>query len=158
VSGRLRDVRGQVDPRPVDILADLLAQVVHGQWRRAAVERVLVTPAPIPVRWSVSDLPVAGPVAAAVGDLDVAPAFPPLPGQARVTERQVRAGGGGVSCSRCTPGLARGEWWWSARRGRARAVPRSCYYSKLWRTATDLSTPGMGDRLGVEVPWRKRWC
>jgi hypothetical protein len=21
-----------------------------------------------------------------------------------------------------------------------------------------LSTPGMGDRLGVEVPWRKRWC
>jgi hypothetical protein len=21
-----------------------------------------------------------------------------------------------------------------------------------------LSTPGMGDRSGVEVPWRKRWC
>jgi hypothetical protein len=21
-----------------------------------------------------------------------------------------------------------------------------------------LSTPGMGDRLGVRVPWRKRWC
>lgn len=21
-----------------------------------------------------------------------------------------------------------------------------------------LSTPGMGDRLGVKVPWRKRWC
>jgi hypothetical protein len=25
-------------------------------------------------------------------------------------------------------------------------------------TAGALSTPGMGDRLGVEVPWRKRWC
>ena len=22
----------------------------------------------------------------------------------------------------------------------------------------NLSTPGMGDRLGVKVPWRKRWC
>ena len=21
-----------------------------------------------------------------------------------------------------------------------------------------LSTPGMGDRLGVKVPWKKRWC
>lgn len=91
---RLRDVRGQVDPRPVDILAELLAQAVLGQWRKEAVERVLVTPAPIPIRWSVSDLPVAGPVEAAVGDLEVAPAFPPLPGQVRVTERQVRDGWG----------------------------------------------------------------
>jgi hypothetical protein len=24
--------------------------------------------------------------------------------------------------------------------------------------AARLSTPGMGDRLGVEVPWGKRWC
>jgi hypothetical protein len=32
--------------------------------------------------------------------------------------------------------------------GRA-AVPRS---------GAALSTPGMGDRLGVKVPWRKRWC
>ena len=24
--------------------------------------------------------------------------------------------------------------------------------------APPLSTPGMGDRLGVKVPWRKRWC
>jgi hypothetical protein len=32
-----------------------------------------VTPAPIPVRWSGSDLPVAGPVEAAIGDRDVTP-------------------------------------------------------------------------------------
>ncbi len=25
-------------------------------------------------------------------------------------------------------------------------------------SAAALSTPGMGDRLGVKVPWRKRWC
>jgi Restriction endonuclease len=28
--------------------------------------------------------------------------------------------------------------------------------SRDW--SRDLSTPGMGDRLGVKVPWRKRWC
>jgi hypothetical protein len=26
------------------------------------------------------------------------------------------------------------------------------------RSGAALSTPGMGDRLGVKVPWRKRWC
>jgi hypothetical protein len=74
---------------------------------------------------------VAGPMAAALGDLDVAPAFPPLPGQARVTEHQMRAGGGGVSCSRCMPGLARVEWWCSARQERARAGLGSCWCSTL---------------------------
>jgi hypothetical protein len=90
----LRGMRGQADPRPVDTLVDLLAQAVGGQWRREAIERVLVTPAPIPVHWSVSDLPVAGPVQTAVGDLEMAPAFSPLPGRTRATEQQVRVGGG----------------------------------------------------------------
>lgn len=54
---------------------------VGGQWRQEAAERRLVTPAPIPVGWSLSDLPVAGPVEAAVGTRGMAPAFPPLPGQ-----------------------------------------------------------------------------
>jgi hypothetical protein len=80
VWGFLRGVRGQADPRPVDTLVDLLAQAVGGQWRQEAIERVLVTPPPIPVRWSVSDLPVAGPVQAAVGDLEMASAFPPFAG------------------------------------------------------------------------------
>lgn len=43
------------DPLVADKLADLLAQAVRAQWRKAATERVLVTPAPIPVRWSLSD-------------------------------------------------------------------------------------------------------
>lgn len=37
---------------------------------------------------------MAGPVAAAVGSTDGAPGFSPLPGQARVTEEHLRAGGG----------------------------------------------------------------
>jgi hypothetical protein len=93
----------------VGTLADLLAQAVGGQWRREAAERVLVTPAPIPVRWSVSDLPVAGPVAAAVGERDVTPAFPPLPGQSRVTEDQLRAGGRRGELFAVYAGLASGR-------------------------------------------------
>src|SRR5437763_15496655 len=87
-------VRRPVAPRPVDTLAGLLAHAVQVQWRKEATERVLVTPAPIPVSWSLSGLPVAGPVETAVGDPGVAPAFPPLPDHIRVTEEQLRAGGG----------------------------------------------------------------
>lgn len=36
--------------RSVDTLAALLAEAVRGQWRQAAIERRLVTPAPISVR------------------------------------------------------------------------------------------------------------
>jgi hypothetical protein len=83
------------EPRPSDVLADSLAKAVHKQWQQAAIERVLMMPAPIPVRWSLSDLAVAGSVAAAVGDPGVASVFfPSLPGQTRVTEEQLRAGGG----------------------------------------------------------------
>lgn len=70
-----------------------MAYAVRVQWREAATERVLLVPAPIPVGWSLSKLPV-GPVEAAVGDPNVAPAFPPLPGQCRVTEEDLRVGGG----------------------------------------------------------------
>ena len=83
------------EPRPSDVLADSLAKAVHKQWQQAAIERVLMMPAPIPVRWSLSDLAVAGSVAAAVGDPGVASVFfPSLPGQTRVTEEHLRAGGG----------------------------------------------------------------
>jgi hypothetical protein len=85
--------RRLADPRPLDASADLLAYAVRVQWREAATERVLLVPAPIPVGWSLSKLPV-GPVEAAVGDPNVAPAFPPLPGQCRVTEEDLRVGGG----------------------------------------------------------------
>lgn len=109
VLGLLRDVRRPAEPKPLVTLADLLAQAVRGQWRKAATERVLVTPAPIPVGWSVSELPVAGPVEAAVGDPDVAPAFPPLPGQTRVTQKQLRAGGGRGELFAVYAGIASGR-------------------------------------------------
>jgi hypothetical protein len=109
VLGVLRDVRRPAEPKPLVTLADLLAQAVRGQWRKAATERVLVTPAPIPVGWSVSELPVAGPVEAAVGDPDVAPAFPPLPGQTRVTQKQLRAGGGRGELFAVYAGIASGR-------------------------------------------------
>jgi hypothetical protein len=82
------------DPRSVDTLADLLAQAVRRQWRKAAAERMLLTPAPIPVRWSLSNLPVTGSVEAAVGVPDWPPDLSLLPGQSRVTKDQLRAGGG----------------------------------------------------------------
>lgn len=85
--------RRPVDPRPVGTLADLLARAVYEEWRKEAAERLLLAPEPIPVGWSLSELKVGGPVEAAVGSVDVAPAFPPLPGQSRVTEKQLLAGG-----------------------------------------------------------------
>lgn len=97
------------DLRPVNTLTDLLAQGMRAQWRKAATEQGLLTPAPIPVGWSLSALPVAGPVAAAVGCSVVTPPFPPLPGQARVTEEQLWAGGGRVELFALYAGLAAGR-------------------------------------------------
>jgi len=107
--GQLLGARRRADPPPADTLADLLAQAVRGQWRKEAVQRVLLTPDPISVSWSLSDLLVAGPVEAAVGHPDVAPAFPPLPGQTRVTEEQVRSGGGRGELFAMYAGIASGR-------------------------------------------------
>lgn len=68
--------------------------VAYKQWRDAAEERSLQTPAPIPVRWSLSALCGAGPVAAALGPLDAEPTFGPLPGHPASTEADLHAGGG----------------------------------------------------------------
>jgi hypothetical protein len=109
IAGEVWRARRLADPRPVDASADLLAHAVRAQWRKAAVERVLVTPAPIPVGWSLSDLQVAGPVEAAVGDPDVAPAFPPLPGQRRVSKEDLQVGGGRRELLSVYAGLASGR-------------------------------------------------
>lgn len=120
VAGRLVEMLGRVvegvwrarrpaDPRPVGTLADLLAEAVDEQWRQEAAEQMLVTPAPIPVGWSLSELPVTGPVEAAVGSLDVAPALPPLPGQSRITEGQLGAGGGRRELFAVYAGIASGR-------------------------------------------------
>jgi hypothetical protein len=76
-------------PRPPDEMIDLFAFAIKAQWRRAAGERGLLEPRPIPVQWQRSKLPIAGPVSAAVGS----PRFAPLPGLALVSEAELRAGG-----------------------------------------------------------------
>jgi hypothetical protein len=52
--------------RPLNELADSLAAAVTEQWTRAALERRLLQPEPIPVPWERSSRPLAGPVSAAV--------------------------------------------------------------------------------------------
>lgn len=74
--------------RPLDELADLLAGAVMAQWTRAALERQLVQPEPIPVRWRRSSRPLAGPVSAAVGSRQ----FPPLPGLPAAGLARLRGG------------------------------------------------------------------
>jgi hypothetical protein len=69
-------------------LADLLAGVIDHEWTRAAGERGLLEPEPIPVRWQRAAVPFAGPVAAAVASTR----FAPLPGLAATGERRLQAG------------------------------------------------------------------
>ncbi len=69
-------------------LTDLLAGAVDEEWTRAAGERGLLEPEPIPVRWRRPAAPVTGPVAAAVASTR----FAPLPGLAAAGERKLRAG------------------------------------------------------------------
>jgi hypothetical protein len=72
----------------LDRLTDVLAGAVQDQWTAAAAGRGLLQPEPIPVRWARPSLPLAGPVAAAVGSAR----FPPLPGLAAVGPQRLRAG------------------------------------------------------------------
>ena len=79
---------GAVTGQELGRLADLLAGAVEAEWTRAAGERGLLEPEPIPVRWHRPAAPVAGPVAAAVASTR----FAPLPGLAAVGERRLQAG------------------------------------------------------------------
>ncbi len=74
--------------RPLDEVADSLAAVVTEQWTQAALERRLLQPEPIHVRWERSSRPLAGPVSAAVKSRR----FPPLPGLSPSVTRQLRGG------------------------------------------------------------------
>jgi len=69
-------------------LADLLAGAVDVEWTRAAGERGLLEPEPIPVRWQWPAAPFTGPVAAAVSSTR----FAPLPGLAAAGEQRLQAG------------------------------------------------------------------
>jgi hypothetical protein len=79
---------GDVPGQELERLADLLAGAVEQEWSRAAGERGLLEPEPIPVRWRRPTGPAAGPVAAAVASTR----FAPLPGLAAAREQRLRAG------------------------------------------------------------------
>ena len=85
---RARASASAVDPAAIDHLADVLAQAVDGQWTRAAADRGLLVPEPIPVRWRRPSVPLAGPSAAAAA----ARRFGPLPGMTLVTAAQLAKG------------------------------------------------------------------
>ena len=85
---KLRRPGGTGLGRPLSELADSLAAAVMEQWTRAALERRLVQPEPIPVRWGRSSRPLAGPVSAAVGSRQ----FPPLPGLPAAAAGRLRGG------------------------------------------------------------------
>lgn len=91
------------EPRPLEDVTDLLAAAVQREWIKAATERKLLTPAPIPLRWTPATVALAGSPQAAVGST------PPLPGLDAVSETDLQAGGdqsalhavyGGISSGR----------------------------------------------------------
>jgi hypothetical protein len=97
------------DPQPIDALVDSLALAVQNQWRKAANERSLLTPAPIQIRWTLSDLPIAGPVEASVGSPEVQAPFSPIPGCAVATLDDLRRGGGRREMHALYAGLGSGR-------------------------------------------------
>jgi len=85
---RTRQLGNVLQAAELDQLADLFAVSVKDQWTRAATDRGLLRPDPIPVQWKRSSLPVAGPSSAAVGSQR----FAPLPGLAAVGQQRLRGG------------------------------------------------------------------
>jgi len=74
-------------PEP-DYLINRLGAAVQEQWTRAAAERGLLEPEPIPVRWRAASVPIAGPPLAAAHSHR----FMPLPGVTAVQEKMLRTG------------------------------------------------------------------
>jgi hypothetical protein len=85
---RLRQDAETAPTRPLDEIADSLAAAVTEQWTRAALERRLLQPEPIPVHWERSSRPLAGPLSTAVESRR----FAPLPGLSLALKRQLRGG------------------------------------------------------------------
>ena len=85
---RLRQDAETAPTRPLDEIADSLAAAVTEQWTRAALERRLLQPEPIPVHWERSSRPLAGPLSTAVESRQ----FAPLPGLSPALKRQLRGG------------------------------------------------------------------
>ncbi|WP_372663079.1 NACHT domain-containing protein [Amycolatopsis kentuckyensis] len=74
-----------------DELGDLLATAMRNQADKTAIERRLIQPAPLPVRWRRATGPVAGPVSA-LSATRTGLVFDPLPGLTRVTATRLREG------------------------------------------------------------------
>ncbi len=85
---KVRQSRDAGHGRPLTELADSLAGAVREQWKKAAQERRLLQPEPIPVQWARSSRPLAGPLSAAVESKQ----FRPLPGLSAVVLGQLRNG------------------------------------------------------------------
>lgn len=85
---RAKTSADSVEGPAADHVADVLARAVTGQWMRAAADRGLLVPEPIPVRWRRPSVPLAGPAAAAAG----ARRFQPLPGLLAATSAQLAEG------------------------------------------------------------------
>lgn len=94
---------------PLDATADELARVVGAQWHKEAGLRRLLEPAPLPVRWRVSERKVAGRVVAATAEGAARARFGPLPGMGATTRAQLRDGGGLSELHAVYGGLASGR-------------------------------------------------
>lgn len=108
-TGNTMNVRYDVTPpSPLDAAADELAAVVRRQWEREAGLRRLLEPAPLPVRWQVSDRKVAGRVTGATAE-GARARFAPLPGLVPATRDDLRRGGGPGELHAVYGGLASGR-------------------------------------------------
>ena len=81
-------VDGVVSRQELARLTELLAGAAREEWTRAAGERGLLEPEPIPVRWRRPAVPITGPVAAAVASTR----FAPLPGLTAAREQRLQEG------------------------------------------------------------------
>ena len=79
---------GPASSENLDRVADQLADTVQAQWTSAAGGQGLIGTDPIRITWGRPSLPMAGPVAAAVGSHR----FPPLPGLAPIREADLASG------------------------------------------------------------------
>jgi hypothetical protein len=93
LTSSLAALKNKSDQPSLDVVADNLAIAVHTQWKNAATERKLLVPAPIPLHWKVSELPVSGGIDAVFPDSKTSQPIAPLPELKPVTRKTVRSGG-----------------------------------------------------------------
>ncbi|MGW5723923.1 NACHT domain-containing protein [Amycolatopsis sp. NPDC003865] len=91
IGGWVWKVFAPVPQASPDELGDLLATAMRNQADKTAIERRLIQPAPLPVRWRRATGPVAGPVSA-LSATRTGSVFDPLPGLTRVTAARLREG------------------------------------------------------------------